>query len=951
MNKKVLFICLLVWLTLGLQAQLSWPEPLTLADNNNISFLGQMVRTTQGNTVLIYSQYDGEGTHTYMQAYTQDTQTMWDNPIELSSILSLSYIFLTNDSILNVFTPKYNGYNYNLVLNRYTLNGERVGVLDRPVMGNYVNRVEIYSDFQGGMHVFGKNYNTRNYQHINAEGIPQHPITDESVFSWLPSETHFPIKYVCGDGSLLMSYTSGNNGGIFRMDSSLNVLFSHSFTTADSEGINTSLVKRSDDGFYLMRAKGSVVRLYSYNSNGELLWPEPVIINQYTYCEAACDSQDRLITCYLSSHYIYSQVYDTQGNSIFDGPGIHIHTFPSNTTFESPVISIMPNGANGFYLIRRYTDTVWDEDFLQYIDLQTANSMWIHSLGDLETNMDSTYYATIEDGVFKFWNNFRTGNRSGITYNGINEAGLPEYASPGAFLESGFFGEVDMIRIRPIGPDKAIAVWAEVEPNYPNPKTPKYNLIHPGGTWDFEDGQALISTPRDILYLDCFSTDDDCALVVWQVNSSNVYAQKIDRFGLTLWPQPKNLFTGLPSAVRASYYENSLYLSYMHPSGTNIVMQRFVEGEPQWGPDGVMVAGTANGNPVLIDLIDRTVIWGVVANEDTYSMFYFNRVNQNGQSLEGFSINGLPITEAQAGDPLLRVHRVIPGDGRLWFELSMGHSEYITNGHSNGYWDIVFTPVVQSVSYDGDILFPNGGISGSYSVGSMADETGYFKCTACSKHLRITKYGLDGNIVWESNPLSEVNWLLDFVFNYGVSLQKVSDTEILAHAVTYTGNSYKYTYILFSPEGQFTYPADMYIQSCPNTGSIGSVTHTRMGTYLLMMNTNRSYAGIQFRASGAELSPDEDVPVLKLISAYPNPFRQELILDFAIERSDNARLEIFNIRGQRVLQKDYNELLQGKNKFVWNGRDELNRECASGIYFIRLMDGKHRDTLRTVRLK
>ena len=98
-----------------------------------------------------------------------------------------------------------------------------------------------------------------------------------------------------------------------------------------------------------------------------------------------------------------------------------------------------------------------------------------------------------------------------------------------AFLESGFFGEVDMIRIRPIGPDKAIAVWAEVEPNYPNPKTPKYNLIHPGGTWDFEDGQALISTPRDILYLDCFSTDDDCALVVWQVNSSNVYVQKIDR--------------------------------------------------------------------------------------------------------------------------------------------------------------------------------------------------------------------------------------------------------------------------------------------------------------------------------------------------------------------------------------------------------------------------------------
>ena len=617
------------------------------------------------------------------------------------------------------------------------------------------------------------------------------------------------------------------------------------------------------------------------------------------------------------------------------------------------------NGADGFYLLKKYSNDFQGQDSLQYINLLSSSSPWELNLGNLETNLNlEPYHAVLEQGVFKIWHYLRTEENSGIVLNAINQTGTQEFPNPGCFLESGACGEISLAVIRPLGQDRALATWAVTIQDNPELKILKYNLIQPGGFWGFNEGQILVSNPQVISDLQCFSTDDGCALVVWGVNRNDFYAQKIDRFGSTLWPQAKHLLSGLQNQrLCASYYENSLYICYYPSSGATIRMQRYLEGEPLWGPDGVIVASNSVGYPDLAPAIqflnDRTVIWSVTDNDASLRMCYFNSVDQNGQSLPGFSSSGLPVNILPDDYVGFRIHRVSRGGNRLWLELSLAQSVWIPEGHSSGYWGMSYTPVIQAVTDEGQIVFPNGGISSSYSLGSLADETGYYKCSEYySDHLRIAKYDLAGNLLWQQDPLSEMSWYMDWYYgDFGISLQKVSETEILALGATYTDTSSSFTYFSFSPQGQFTIPGDTIIQSSAKTELTCALTNTRMGTYFLMATASGSYAGIQFRASGAELGIDENSPAHMIVSASPNPFNQDLKLELNLERPGYAKLEIFNLRGQMVLNREYHELEAGRNLIIWDGKDDTKRDCSSGIYFIRLTDGKHTDIIKTVRLK
>jgi len=84
---------------------------------------------------------------------------------------------------------------------------------------------------------------------------------------------------------------------------------------------------------------------------------------------------------------------------------------------------------------------------------------------------------------------------------------------------------------------------------------------------------------------------------------------------------------------------------------------------------------------------------------------------------------------------------------------------------------------------------------------------------------------------------------------------------------------------------------------------------------------------------------------------YPNPFNPITTIYFeATSRSraettagnlhENSRIEIFNIKGQRIKKLEISpesvwEKL-GINEVVWNGRDENNKPVGSGIYFYKL---------------
>lgn len=102
---------------------------------------------------------------------------------------------------------------------------------------------------------------------------------------------------------------------------------------------------------------------------------------------------------------------------------------------------------------------------------------------------------------------------------------------------------------------------------------------------------------------------------------------------------------------------------------------------------------------------------------------------------------------------------------------------------------------------------------------------------------------------------------------------------------------------------------------------------------VIRINEIGSYAYLSFNRSEG----DSPVPLVTgLHPNYPNPFNPSTTLSFILSRDMNARLDIYNVRGQKVKTLLNSPLGKGKHTLEWNGKDENGRSVSSGIYFSRL---------------
>ncbi len=89
-----------------------------------------------------------------------------------------------------------------------------------------------------------------------------------------------------------------------------------------------------------------------------------------------------------------------------------------------------------------------------------------------------------------------------------------------------------------------------------------------------------------------------------------------------------------------------------------------------------------------------------------------------------------------------------------------------------------------------------------------------------------------------------------------------------------------------------------------------------------------------------------------LHEAYPNPFNPQTTITFDLPQQVRASLRVHDLTGGlvRTLLND-DMAKQGRNIFVWNGRNESGLKVSSGVYFYRLQAGEFAATRRMVLLK
>ena len=84
---------------------------------------------------------------------------------------------------------------------------------------------------------------------------------------------------------------------------------------------------------------------------------------------------------------------------------------------------------------------------------------------------------------------------------------------------------------------------------------------------------------------------------------------------------------------------------------------------------------------------------------------------------------------------------------------------------------------------------------------------------------------------------------------------------------------------------------------------------------------------------------------------YPNPFNSATTIAYHVMEPGLVRLEVYDIRGQRVRELTGGFHAKGSYRAVWDGHDANGRSAASGVYFYALRVGGTHEVKKMLYVK
>jgi Big-like domain-containing protein/K319-like protein/type IX secretion system substrate protein/PKD domain-containing protein len=96
---------------------------------------------------------------------------------------------------------------------------------------------------------------------------------------------------------------------------------------------------------------------------------------------------------------------------------------------------------------------------------------------------------------------------------------------------------------------------------------------------------------------------------------------------------------------------------------------------------------------------------------------------------------------------------------------------------------------------------------------------------------------------------------------------------------------------------------------------------------------------------------DDVVMVNGITSIYPNPFNPETSISFHLETDEMVSVKVYNVRGQLIKTILDNELSAGDHILTWNGKNEHNTCCTSGVYFVSFRAGSMQEVQKVILMK
>jgi hypothetical protein len=97
--------------------------------------------------------------------------------------------------------------------------------------------------------------------------------------------------------------------------------------------------------------------------------------------------------------------------------------------------------------------------------------------------------------------------------------------------------------------------------------------------------------------------------------------------------------------------------------------------------------------------------------------------------------------------------------------------------------------------------------------------------------------------------------------------------------------------------------------------------------------------------------PGEIPADFELHQNYPNPFNPVTSILISIPNASRARLEVYNMIGQRLAVLVDQDLPAGTHHYEWDATDVVGQPVSSGVYLYRLVAGEYTSTRTMTLLK
>lgn len=91
--------------------------------------------------------------------------------------------------------------------------------------------------------------------------------------------------------------------------------------------------------------------------------------------------------------------------------------------------------------------------------------------------------------------------------------------------------------------------------------------------------------------------------------------------------------------------------------------------------------------------------------------------------------------------------------------------------------------------------------------------------------------------------------------------------------------------------------------------------------------------------TSVESNTNELPAKFELGQSYPNPFSSSTAIPYQLKKYSDVRVTIFDILGKEVRKFLVGSQTAGSHDILWDGRNNLGKRVASGIYFYRLQAG------------